>query len=260
MESDWTLTRLDGRDDVALVTVELHNPSPVDRRVRVTNCLSGPVLPPRRAGVPERGWDPDGFAGVVPAGDRRTLGYACPAPDERPPVEVRDEGRARAEASASTAAAAIRGLDAARPPADALPDASAARGAGAAGAAMETGTGERPDDEAVSQNGDASASDGIPSATGTDPAASSDDPTTVPPAVTAWLAAAERRIERGEQLTDASAETVAAAIDGTDDLATLDEAVAADAERLRAVSARAARLAERAAAVDVPYAALRRLA
>jgi len=253
MESDWTLTRLDGRDDVALVTVELHNPSPVDRRVRVTNRLSGPLLPPRRAGVPERGWDTDGFTGVVPAGDRRTLGYACPAPDERPPVEVRDEGRASAAASESTAAAAIRGLDAARPPADALPDASAAHGAGTASAAMETDAGGRSDDEAVSQNDDPPASDETPSATGT-------DPTVVPPSVAAWLAAAERRIERGEQLTDASAETAATALGGADDLAALDEAVAADAERLRAVSARAARLAERAAAVDVPYTALRRLA
>jgi hypothetical protein len=237
MESDWTLTRIDGRDDVALVTVELHNPSPVTRRVRVTNRLAGPLLPPRRAGVPESGWDEDGFTGVVPAGERIALGYACPAADAQPPVDVVDEGRAAAEETETTAAAVVRGLDAARPPVDALPDATRGEGNGS-GACVP------PSDDG------SSASDGGPSA----PAADA-----TPQPVEAWLTATERRIGRGERLTDVSAESVATALDG-EDVADLDTRIAADADALQAVSERAAALAERARAVDVPHAALRRLA
>ncbi|QGX95681.1 hypothetical protein EI982_13200 [Haloplanus rallus] len=253
MESDWTLTRLDGRDDVALVTVELHNPSPVDRRVRVTNRLSGPLLPPRRAGVPERGWDADGFTGVVPAGDRLALGYACPAPDERPPVEISDEGRATAEESGATVAAAIRGLAEARPPADALPDGPATSEADGTDTGDRNGGSEERTCEPPSPNGDPPATECEP------PSPNGGSPTVAPPAVESWLAAAERRIERGERLTDASAETVASALDGGD-VADLGDRIAADAERLRAVAERAEGLAERAGAVDVPHAALRRLA
>ncbi|WP_251342185.1 hypothetical protein [Haloplanus halophilus] len=226
MESDWTLTRLDGRDDVALVTVDLRNPSPVDRRVRVENRLDGPVLPPRRAGVPEPGWDDDGFTGVVPAGERRALGYACPAPGERPPVSVADEGRATDGEPVSAVATAVRELADARPPADAVPDASPP-----AATDDDEGRGTPADDDAAA-----------------------------PEAVEAWLTAAERRIERGERLTDASASTAAAALEGADDVTTLDARVAADADALRAVSERAAALADRATAVDVPVDALRRLA
>ena len=172
MESDWTLTRLDGRDDVALVTVELHNPSPVDRRVRVTNRLSGPLLPPRRAGVPERGWDADGFTGVVPAGDHLALGYACPASDDRPPVEISDEGRATADESGTTVAAAIRGLDEARPPADALPDGSATG---------EADAGEAPNDGTGTRNRDSPASNREPATEAEPPASNDGSPPTVAP-------------------------------------------------------------------------------
>jgi hypothetical protein len=230
MESEWQLTTLDGRDDVVLVTVRLRNPSPVDRRVRVDNRLDGTVLPPRRAGVPEPGWDADGFEGLVPAGERRAIGYACPAPETRPPVAVVDEGRATEVNEATTAADAVRELGDACPPVDALPAAPpAAEGGEPTG---DTGTVERP--------------------------TPGDDPT--PPPVEAWLTAVERRIERGERLTDGSAATAAAALEAADDVATLDSRVAADERTLRAVADRAAALADRAAAVDVPLEALRRLA
>jgi hypothetical protein len=84
---------------------------------------------------------------------------------------------------------------------------------------------------------------------------------TVPPAVASWLTTVEKRIERGERLTDASvaAATDALDSDGDDDVDDLSRRVAADAAALEAVAARAATLEERAAAVDVPVDALRRL-
>jgi len=219
MDADWSVTPLDGHQGVVLVTVDLRNASPIDRRVRVTNRLDGPVLPPRRAGVPESGWDDEGFAGVVPAGGRRNLGYACPAPAERPPVSVVDEGRAEGDES-ETAADAVKQLGDPRPPGDAIPPASVAE-----------------DDPESPASAD------------------------VPPAVESWLTTAEERIERGERLTDASVDAATAALeaDGTA-LPELAARVDGDAAALEAVAERAATLAERAAAVDVPVAALRRIA
>ena len=73
---------------VTLVRVELRSTVDAELRVRVANELAGPVLPPCREGVPEAGWDADGFRGVVPASGRLGVGYACPVstPDEDPTV------------------------------------------------------------------------------------------------------------------------------------------------------------------------------
>jgi len=241
MESDWSLISLDGRDDVVLVTVQLRNPSPVDRRVRIDNRLDGPVLPPRRAGVPEPGWDDEGFVGVVPADGRRALGYACPAPGTRPPVAVTDEGRAAEAAATATADAAVRGLEESRPPVDALPAASPSAGAT-----------EPTDEDEVATDGAAGGPDETTLAT---------DDGAAPQAVKTWLTAVERRVERGERLTDASVETATTALDeGGGEVAELDTRVADDVAALRTVAERAATLADRAAAVDVPVEALRRLA
>ncbi|AXG08686.1 DUF7857 domain-containing protein [Haloplanus rubicundus] len=223
MDSNWSVTPLDGHD-VTLVTVDLRNPSPVDRRVRVSNRLDGPVLPPKRAGVSESGWDEEGFDGVVPASGRRTLGYACPAPARRPPVSVVDEGRADAEAADSTAVA-VRELGDPRPPGDAIP-----------------GVEEAEDD-----------------GTGDEPPVPTDAEAGVPPAVESWLTAVEARVDRGERLTDASVESATAALGEIDDASELAEQVSADAAALEAVAERAAALAERASVVDVPAEALRRL-
>jgi len=231
MDSDWSITSLDG--GVVLVTVDLRNRSPVDRRVRVTNRLDGPVLPPRRQGVPESGWDDEGFEGVVPAGGRRSLGYACPAPVTRPPVAVTDEGRADGDDAADASAVAARELGDPRPPSDAIP------GIG--------GIGE--DDEREDRTAP-SVSEGDTDA----------DP--IPPAVDSWLTAVEERIERGERLTDASVEGAAVALEADDavPVAELETRLDADAVALEAVAERAASLAERAAVVDVPDDDLRRLA
>ena len=223
MDSDWSVTSLDGHD-VTLVTIDLRNPSPVDRRVRVSNRLDGPVLPPKRAGVSESGWDEEGFDGVVPASGRRTLGYACPAPAERPPVAVVDEGRADEEAADATATA-VRELGDPRPPGDAIP-----------------GVAEAEDDS-----------------TGDEPPAAADTEAAIPPAVESWLTTVEARIDRGERLTDASVASATATLDAADDVSDLSEQVSADAAALEAVAERTAALAERAATVDVPVEALRRL-
>jgi hypothetical protein len=91
-------------------------------------------------------------------------------------------------------------------------------------------------------------------------ASATTETTSPPPAVASWLAAVEARIERGERLTDPSVESVTAALDADDvDVADLASRTAADAAALRTVAARVATLEERAAAVDVPVDALRRL-
>lgn len=235
MDADWSVTPLHGRDDICLVTVDLRNTTPVDRRVEVRNRLDGPVLPPRRNGIPEVGWDREGFAGVVPAGDRRVLGYACPAPADRPPISVDDLGRAAGD-SGDRVMTAVRELGDPRPPIDATPDG-------------------RADDV----DGREDTNDGPDRSDG--PRASD---TTVPSAVEAWLSAVEKRIVRAERLSDGSVEDATevldAAADRGDDVATLADELAADAAALRATSERTSSLADRAAAVDVPVAALRRLA
>ncbi|POG56798.1 DUF7857 domain-containing protein [Haloferax marisrubri] len=146
MHSDIDVTADDG---VALVSVRVDNDAPVARRVRLRNRLDGPVLPPRRAGVPEPGWDDDGFEGVVPAGSTVALGYAVPLSpptvgdaatdredstdcdgvaddfDARPEraVDIDVLGRAHeaAQSANSTPDDAVRSLGSARPPADAVP-------------------------------------------------------------------------------------------------------------------------------------------
>lgn len=214
MDSDWSVRRLDGHD-IALVTVELCNSSPVARQVRVNNRLDGPVLPPRRAGVPESGWDEDGFVGVVPASERRALGYACPAPVDRPPVSVTVDGRADGE-DGESAATAARELADPRPPRAAVPTVG--------------------DDEAAKAVEELSP-------------------------VEDWLAAVECRIERGERLTNASVEEATTALETAGcDVADLETRLSTDAAELRAVAERAASLAERASAVNVPVEALRRFA
>ncbi|GAB6879385.1 hypothetical protein JCM17823_16590 [Halorubrum gandharaense] len=83
-----------------------------------------------------------------------------------------------------------------------------------------------------------------------------------PARVDGWLDAVERRVERGERLSDADAATAAevlAAAGGAAALDDLDERLAGDAERLRRVGERATALAKRAEAADPPTDALERL-
>lgn len=83
-------SHVERRAGVALVTLVVRNPTDAPRRVRVANCLAGPVWPPRCEGVPAAGWDDGGFEGVVPARDRRALGYASPLADSDSDAPVAD--------------------------------------------------------------------------------------------------------------------------------------------------------------------------
>lgn len=222
---------------VALVSVRLDNDTAADLRVRVENDLDGPALPPRREGVPAAGWDGDGFTGVIPADGRLGVGYACPlgaadvasarAADEPASVEILGPvNDATGDASASDpVAAAVRSLGRATPPIDAVPAETAA----------EPGTAvSRPEPDRRRE-----------------PA-----PTTAPGTsnpVAAWLDAVERRIRLAEQLTEASADEAAAAIEGAggiDSVATLPAELGGDVGALRSMGGRIDDLAARAAAAD----------
>ncbi|MDS0295828.1 hypothetical protein [Halogeometricum luteum] len=224
-----------------LVTVRVRNDAPVPRRVRVRNELPGPVLPPRREGVPERGWDAEGFEGVLAAGEARALGYACPvASDGEPPVSVTSLGRAEGAEEENRENEAIRALGRARPPADAVPvpipdsvsDASLAR--------------ESPSDEGASDPDGSDVFEG----NGSEPDSGGQSPKPRPPAVASWLDAVETRVRLAERLTDATAADAAATLETAGDVSGLPSAVDADEAALRAVAARAAELADRAAGTE----------
>ncbi|MFD1598662.1 hypothetical protein [Halobellus rarus] len=230
---------------VTLVRVELRSTVDADLRVRVANELAGPVLPPRREGVPAAGWDADGFRGVVPASGRLGVGYACPvsASEERPTADS-DPAREPSAAEDDPDAVSIDLLGPAHGT-EAPPDAVATtiRSLGRAA----------PPVDAVPVGADAG-SFGITAREATDPSIDAPDaPDALPAAIEEWLDAVESRVGRAERLTGASAaEATAVLVDsgGIDALAHLPESVAADESTLRAVRARVSELAERAAATD----------
>ena len=265
MQTDWTLTE---RDGVCLVAVVVDNPAPVARRVSVSNRLDGPVLPPRREGVPERGWDDDGFEGTVPAEGRLVLGYACLAPAARPPVAVEarsradTEGDADATAPGTTPEAVVRRLGGHAPPADAVPVPSPADRdlpADAFDAGVPGTNRDAPTDDGDDSPRDRPDPPRVPPGA-PDP---SDAPDAVPADAAAWFRAVEARVDRAERLDGASvtaATTVVREAGGLDEVVDLPDRLSTDAATLRAAARRAERLADRAESADVPVDALRRLA
>lgn len=266
MDLSWSVDRA---DDASLVRCRLRNDDAVPRRVRIESRFDAPVLPPRRAGVPEDGWDADGATLLIGPDERCGFGFAVPARPLEPPVEIaevepvdHDEsgggvvGSGDKEAGDSTVAAALRDLGEHRPPRAAV-DGERAIGAGAEASGNRETAGRR--DERLADGETRGLAELREDAgSGADELRKTDSD-----AVDDWLAAVEARIDRAERLTDADVATATDAVadaGGVDALADLDEAVADDAERLRAVSERAASLAERAAATDAPVEALERLA
>jgi len=260
------------RESVSFVRATVENPAPVDRQVRVENRLDSAVLPPRRDGVPEEGWNEDGFVGTVPAGGARTLGYACEAPPTHPPVAVSGSGRVDdADESDPSAADVVRKLGRAAPPGDAVPSAGGDTAAGEHASSTPDPEPSAPDPEPLP-----AADDGRPGAPReTTVEGESDgavdgatveevnDGTVDAAAAEAWLDAVEARVELGERLTGASLATATDAVadaGGIDAVADLPETLATDAATLDAVAGRAARLAERARETDVPAEALGELA
>jgi len=284
MHSDIDVSANDG---VALVSVRVDNDAPVDRRVRLRNRLDGPVLPPRRAGVPEPGWDDEGFEGVVPAGSTVALGYAVPLspPGDRDAeavdadslpehaVDVETLGRADEsdEAADSTPEGAIRSLGSARPPADAVPVSADPQSMVATSEtpepAPETAGDERPEPLPRPDSDAAGDERSTPSEQPTDADVSAAVETREPrdretqrPSEPASLAAVERRIDLAERLDGASVADAAAALSETERGVEALESLDADRERLRRLAARATALADRAADADPDVDALRRLA
>ncbi|TKX84940.1 hypothetical protein EXE43_16225 [Halorubrum sp. SS5] len=266
MELDWSVDR---EGEASLVGVRVRNDGAVPRRVRIESRLDGPVLPPRRGGVPERGWDAGGVTAVIDPGERAAFGFAAVAEPVDPPVEIAGVEPATAEPNGDDAAtggdadrvrAAMRDLDSHRPPRQAV---AGAESAGASGSDEDDTERARSGDDAGSDDDAdsierAGEGDAERSATAESPpdAAAADG-------IDAWFAAVEDRVERAERLSGADLETATAAVQeagGLDAVASLDERVATDAERLRAVRDRAAALAERAEASEVPTAALEDLA
>ncbi len=222
---------------VTLVTLRLE--SEAATHVRVAHRLDGALWPPRRQGVPAAGWDKNGFEGVVDG--TLALGYATPAdPDtaEQPAriVETRppsDDGDLSPETL-------IREFGAGTPPRDAVsPGVPATTVADVDGTETGSESAVRGDDGGGRREGP-------------------------PPAVTAWLAAVERRLGDAENLASATslddATAAVAGVGGAEEVQSLQEQLAADGEALRALARECDELADRAEAVEVPVETLARLA
>ncbi|WP_066413345.1 DUF7857 domain-containing protein [Halorubrum aethiopicum] len=124
VDLSWTVDREGG---ARFVACRVHNAAAVPRRVRVRSRIDGPVLPPRRSGVPEAGWDAAGVTLRLEPGERRGVGFAAVAPADGsiadPPVEIADANPIDdADRPAVTADAAVRSLGDHRPPRDVLVD------------------------------------------------------------------------------------------------------------------------------------------
>ena len=277
MDLTWDIDR---EGDASLVRCRVRNDDAVPRRVRIESRLDAPVLPPRRGGLPESGWDEAGVTLRLDPGERRALGFAACAPPTDPPVELAeveavdtaaesaaDRPIAGVEGAGSATATALRRLGDHRPPRAATAgggnELSGASTAGREGGSDLTGANPtrsaHPDGDG---NGDAFDA-GERDANSDDSASSSAGATEWFEAVEARLDAVETRIDRAERLTDADLATATEAVaeaDGVEGFAGLDERVAADAKRLHELSERASALASRAEATDAPVEALERLA
>jgi len=277
MDLTWDIDR---EGDASLVRCRVRNDDAVPRRVRIESRLGAPVLPPRRGGLPESGWDEAGVTLRLDPGERRALGFAARAPPTDPPVEIADveavdttaesvseEPIARDERAGSATAAALRRLGDHRPPRAAT--------AGGAGELKDASPAERersssptgdasPGESAVSDVDDDDTFDGGErDADPDDSPSASRGPTEWFDAVGTRLDAVEARIDRAERLTDAdlaAATEAVAEADGVEELSGLDQRVAADATRLRELSERASALAARAAETEAPVEALEQLA
>lgn len=204
--------------------VTLSLSSPEPTHVRIANRLDGPVWPPREQGVPAAGWDEEGFSGVVDG--NLALGYACPASADGPdqPAEIVAERPPTADDDQPTARSLVRDCGDASPPPDAV------------GTAVDT---DRP-------------------VSGTDEVTHS-----LPPAVTAWLEAVDRRLAAADRLAEAtSVEEAAVAVDavgGAGEVAALRDQLAVDREALTAVATRCEALAADADTAEIPVETLSRL-
>ncbi|MFW5935376.1 MAG: hypothetical protein ACOCQL_05955 [Halolamina sp.] len=243
MELDWSQ---EAAGPVTLVHARLRNERATDRRVRLRNRLDGPVLPPRRHGVPEAGWDREGTTAVVPAGERVAVGYACPAPAADPPVVVVEVTATEGDAEEESPETAVRELGDHRPPRAVLGSSRSEPAPDDAELTEEAGTCEAASDVLANSE----------PATG-DPAID-----TSPEELATRLDRSRSRIRTAEALTAAGvteATALLAANGGVRGIESLAADLDADARELRALARTANALADRAAAAAPPSEALRRL-
>lgn len=246
---------------VTLVTGRVENPGD-RRRVRLTSRLDGPLWPPRRQGVPARGWDDETFECVLAADEVRPLGVASPAPPADPPFVIEatepvdtDDGiapRVAVPAVDPTPESVVRTLGAPRPPRDAVatPDPDGDPVAGGEGG--DPGGVEPGPDDGVGHG-----------AIDRDAAAATTRGRTEVEEVQATLAAVAARIETADRLS--TTERLPAATDALRDVGgvagarDLDAQLSRDAARLARLASRASELADRAEAATVPTARLDRV-
>jgi hypothetical protein len=268
LAADWHVSRADG---TTLVTVRVENTVARPRQVRVDNRLDGPISPPRRRGVAERGWDDDGVTRTVPGGGTLSIGYACRAPPKTPPVTVRDAPPG--DDGETPVDRALRSLGDHAPPRAALaadPE-DGDRGSPGPGDGPDFGDGSVDDDELGEPNADSdpdATTDGNdgPSAgsgeathrpkNGTTTGVEPDDPsaTPVPAVVTAWFDAVEARVVTADRLSGdvREATPVIASLGGRAGVETLAATLDDDAAVLRRVADRAAALAEQIEESEIP--------
>ncbi len=242
MDLDWTQESTAG---VTLVRARVRNDRATDRRVRLQNRLDGPVLPPRRHGTPEAGWDRDGVTTVVPADGTVSIGYACPAPTGEPPLTLGEVGAATEERDDSTADAAVRELGDHRPPRAVLESEDDARSSDE----MVTDV-EMPDTAEAGSRSTSTAKPDRP------------DPDSLPDGAEELFDRYRTRVRTAEALNAAGVVEATALLDANSGLAgaeSLASDLDSDARELRALARAAESLAARAAATTPPTEALRRL-
>lgn len=249
LEADATILR-----GMALVTCRLSNRTATARAVRLRDRLPGATLPPRRDGVPVRGWTDGSYTTVLPAYGSRAVGYASPVGDEQPtePAAVAAVGDpATLAGDGDRVRHARRELDGWAPPRGVVDGATAA-----VAVDESTGSGAVGEVASVAVDGGTAAEDG------SEPPVPAEEPFAdgaVPAAVAAYLEAAAERVERAAATEAGVSEATAALRDTHHTPATLEQAVARDETALRTLARRAGALADRAAETTVPVDSLRRL-
>ena len=264
---EWHVTR-----DGGVTLVRLLVTSGTTERVRVRNCLDGPVWPPRRQGIPEEGWDGDEFEGVIDGSDRLVLGYASPAEPTDPPARLTHsepvEDRPREEEV--TARDVIRTLGDPCPPRDVV-------GTGEPRNSRSpelAGTDDHPDSPEVPSGREPppvrSGAESDRPAGSSDGTEGGDEPgdvggSLVPDrAVDAWLGDVRNRLDEVERLADVSsvagATEAVEAVGGAEDIAALRTQLEEDRERLESLAEESETLAARIESVEVPVEMLQQLA
>lgn len=219
---DCTQESLDG---VTLVECRLESEAP--EQVTIEPTHEPPIWPPRRQGVPEAGWDADGWTGVVSPEGPLALGYATAADPEPPAMELVASEPAPEEAEAPGPRDVIRALGDPRPPRDAVEPAG--------GQSLDRGQTDhsRPATERPT------------------PGTREDE-----------LDAIERRLDRAERLAAVdsvdAAKSAVAAVGGIEAVRVLVAQLDRDRDALERLDARVAALRDRVS-VDVPVADLERL-